>query len=215
MLIIIRHGRTEANATGRLLGRLDVPLDDLGERQAAQLAASLTATTQRIDRVVSSPLQRARQTADAGPAGRDRPLHRVDYGEYDSVPWPTSAGHLAALIRWDFTAGGSRWPRCSTGCRVRSTSWRRPTDHRRRHARLTDQARWRGLGSVTRSPGGSSCSPSITRIIVLEGHRAAVVRDSSPHLSSPQRRRIRARARRRQTPIGSQVERGGTTWPGG
>ncbi|MGZ4706423.1 MAG: histidine phosphatase family protein, partial [Acidimicrobiales bacterium] len=40
----MRHGRTEANASGRLLGRLDVPLDELGELQAAKLAASLLAT---------------------------------------------------------------------------------------------------------------------------------------------------------------------------
>ena len=65
MLIVIRHGRTESNAAGRLLGRLDIPLDELGERQAEQLAATLRRTAGGIDRVVSSPLQRARQTADA------------------------------------------------------------------------------------------------------------------------------------------------------
>lgn len=88
MLIIVRHGRTEANATGRLLGHLDVPLDDLGERQAAQLAATLLATTDRIDRVVSSPLGRARQTADSLglPVEIDDRFIEVDYGEYDGVP---------------------------------------------------------------------------------------------------------------------------------
>ncbi len=88
MLIIIRHGRTEANATGRLLGRLDVPLDELGERQAAQLATSLRATTDRIDRVVSSPLLRARQTADnlGLPVEIDERFIEVDYGEYDGMP---------------------------------------------------------------------------------------------------------------------------------
>ena len=87
MLIIVRHGRTEANASGRLLGRLDIPLDELGQRQAAQLAASLLATTDRIDRVVSSPLQRTRQTA-AGlglPVDVDERFVEVDYGEYDGL----------------------------------------------------------------------------------------------------------------------------------
>ena len=37
MLIVVRHGRTEANASGRLLGRDDPVLDELGRRQAAAL----------------------------------------------------------------------------------------------------------------------------------------------------------------------------------
>ncbi len=88
MLIVVRHGRTEANASGRLLGRLDVPLDELGELQAAKLAASLLATTDRIDRVVSSPLQRTRQTAAClgVPVDIDDRFVEVDYGEYDGLP---------------------------------------------------------------------------------------------------------------------------------
>ena len=52
MLIIVRHGRTEANAAGLLLGRLDPDLDDEGRRQAAAVAA----TFDRADRIVASPL---------------------------------------------------------------------------------------------------------------------------------------------------------------
>jgi broad specificity phosphatase PhoE len=105
MLIIIRHGRTEANATGRLLGRLDVPLDDLGERQAAQLAASLLATTDRIDRVVSSPLRRARQTAECLglPVEIDDRFIEVDYGEYDGVPMADIPPDVWQLWRSDGT----------------------------------------------------------------------------------------------------------------
>lgn len=103
MLIIIRHGRTEANATGRLLGRLDVPLDDLGERQAAQLAATLMATTDRIDRVISSPLLRARQTADnlGLPVEIDDRFIEVDYGEYDGVPMADIPPDIWRLWRSD------------------------------------------------------------------------------------------------------------------
>ena len=61
MLYVVRHGRTAANASGLLLGHLDPDLDDLGVRQARLLAAALGP----VDRVVSSPLARTRQTAEA------------------------------------------------------------------------------------------------------------------------------------------------------
>ena len=38
MLILLRHGQTAVNAEGRLLGRADPPLTDLGRRQAQALA---------------------------------------------------------------------------------------------------------------------------------------------------------------------------------
>ena len=40
MLIVLRHGRTASNASRRLLGRMDVPLDELGRRQAEALGQS-------------------------------------------------------------------------------------------------------------------------------------------------------------------------------
>ncbi len=43
MLIVIRHGQTDANAKGLLLGRLDPELTPLGRRQAAALARGLPA----------------------------------------------------------------------------------------------------------------------------------------------------------------------------
>lgn len=59
MLSIVRHARTEANAGGRLQGALDLPLDDVGLAQAA----ALPSLVKGIDRLVCSPLLRARQTA--------------------------------------------------------------------------------------------------------------------------------------------------------
>ena len=84
-LVIVRHGRTEANARGLLLGRLDVALDELGRAQAERLAAS----TGPVDRVVASPLQRTRQTAAAfdQPVEIDERLIELDYGEYDGRPF--------------------------------------------------------------------------------------------------------------------------------
>lgn len=61
MLIIARHGRTPANAAGELLGRRDPELDDLGRDQAVAIAMAVPSGA----RVISSPLLRCRQTADA------------------------------------------------------------------------------------------------------------------------------------------------------
>jgi probable phosphoglycerate mutase len=83
-LLIVRHGRTAANAARRLIGRMDLPLDPLGEAQAVALAAAAGP----VDRVIASPLQRTRQTAAA--FGRsvevDERWIELDYGEYDGLP---------------------------------------------------------------------------------------------------------------------------------
>lgn len=92
MLILVRHGRTAANAAGLLQGRIDQPLDDVGEQQAVAVASFVReALDGRIDRLVSSPLQRARQTAAAFdvPAEAtevDERWIELSYGEYEGVP---------------------------------------------------------------------------------------------------------------------------------
>ena len=83
-LYLVRHGRTAANATGLLLGRADAPLDDVGRAQASALAAVVPGPV----RVVSSSLQRARDTAAAfgRPVEVDDRWIELDYGEYDQRP---------------------------------------------------------------------------------------------------------------------------------
>ncbi len=87
-LVVVRHGRTAANAAGLLLGRLDVELDALGRRQAEALAAAVLASSGPISAVVSSPLQRAVETASALglPVHVDDRFVEVDYGEWDGLP---------------------------------------------------------------------------------------------------------------------------------
>lgn len=83
MLIVVRHGRTAANAQGLLLGRGDPPLDDEGRAQAAALGRAL-----RPDRVVASPLRRAYETAEAFGAAIDVDERwiELDYGEMEGIP---------------------------------------------------------------------------------------------------------------------------------
>jgi broad specificity phosphatase PhoE len=84
VLIVVRHGRTEHNRAGQLLGRLDVDLDDVGRAQAQALARHVGP----VDRVISSPLARTRQTAEAWgcEVEVDERWVELDYGELDGTP---------------------------------------------------------------------------------------------------------------------------------
>ena len=63
-VLLVRHGRTAANATGVLAGWTPgVGLDEAGQAQAAALATRLAALP--LSLAVSSPLQRCQETAAA------------------------------------------------------------------------------------------------------------------------------------------------------
>ncbi|MEO6126078.1 MAG: histidine phosphatase family protein [Ilumatobacteraceae bacterium] len=96
VLILVRHGRTAANAAGVLQGRLDIPIDDVGLEQVRQVAAAIGP----VDRVISSPLMRARETAAqfGQPVTVDDRWIELDYGEYDGLP--LSAVPAAAWQQW-------------------------------------------------------------------------------------------------------------------
>ena len=69
-VLLVRHGRTEANASGVLAGWTPgVGLDERGQAQSAALGARLRPVP--LAAVVSSPLERCLQTAAAVAAGRD------------------------------------------------------------------------------------------------------------------------------------------------
>jgi glucosyl-3-phosphoglycerate phosphatase len=60
-VVLLRHGRTEWNASGRFQGQLDSPLDAVGRTQA--LAAAIAVAPMRPDVLVASDLSRAQDTA--------------------------------------------------------------------------------------------------------------------------------------------------------
>ena len=100
MLLIVRHGRTVANAEGLLQGRVDNPLDAEGLRQAKQIRIALGP----IDVVVSSPLQRALQTAKplGLPCRVDERWIELDYGHgtrSQSVKLPRKNGSDGEVTR--------------------------------------------------------------------------------------------------------------------
>ena len=120
MLILLRHGESTGNAEGRLLGRIDAPLTERGRAQARSLAASVAGAT----RLVSSPLARARETAEDLRTGLtvkvDERWAELDYGEYDGLPLGSVPAELWA--RWrsdpDFRPPGGESLR-EVGTRVR------------------------------------------------------------------------------------------------
>lgn len=61
MIYIVRHGQTDYNVIGMYGGRIDVPLNDVGIKQAQELHEKLKNI--KFDLVYSSPLQRAFKTA--------------------------------------------------------------------------------------------------------------------------------------------------------
>jgi broad specificity phosphatase PhoE len=62
-LLLLRHGQTDANATGVLQGHRPTPLNALGREQAKRLAARVAAHRPRAVALISSDLARAAQTA--------------------------------------------------------------------------------------------------------------------------------------------------------
>jgi probable phosphoglycerate mutase len=111
-VVLVRHGRSTANTAGILAGRTPgVRLDEHGEGQAAGVADRLAGIT--IDRLISSPLERCRQTLEpfATASGIevevDERFAEVDYGNWAGRPlkdlaseplWRTVQQHPSAAV---------------------------------------------------------------------------------------------------------------------
>ncbi|MEY2435610.1 MAG: alpha-ribazole phosphatase [Acidimicrobiaceae bacterium] len=123
MLILVRHGETEANARGLLSGRVDSALSEKGRRQAARVAAALDRRDPET-RVISSPLARTVATAEiiAGDVGKieiDERWIELDYGELDGTALTAVPEETWARWRADpdfIPAGGESLRAC--GARV-------------------------------------------------------------------------------------------------
>lgn len=90
LIYIIRHGQTDKNAKNELQGRRNVPLNERGRRQAVEAGAYFRSRQIRFDKVYSSPLIRAVETADivtggTVPAVTDERLIEMDYGPYEGL----------------------------------------------------------------------------------------------------------------------------------
>ena len=107
-LVLVRHGATAWNAEGRFTTRTDVELSREGLEQAAAAASAFAAVA--IDRVVCSPLRRARATGEtiaaalpaAPPVTVDERLCEIDAGPFEGLTGAEiDAGPMAAEFhRW-------------------------------------------------------------------------------------------------------------------
>jgi probable phosphomutase (TIGR03848 family) len=108
-VLLLRHGRTTANATGELAGRLPVELDDAGRAQA--VAAGERLRVLPLAAVVSSPLVRCRTTVELALPGAevvtDDGLIECGYGDWEGQPlkklakdplWPVVQQHPSAAV---------------------------------------------------------------------------------------------------------------------
>ncbi|MBL7514620.1 bifunctional RNase H/acid phosphatase [Frankia nepalensis] len=110
--VLLRHGQTQVSVEKRFGGTVDAPLTEVGRAQASSAAARLRG--EAFDAVVSSPLARARQTAEAAlsglvPAdGRDKvdfvvddELRETDFGAWEGLTFAEARErHPDALSAW-------------------------------------------------------------------------------------------------------------------
>jgi broad specificity phosphatase PhoE len=100
-VFLVRHGRTALNAANRLRSHLDPPLDEVGQTEAAAVAAELSEW--RIVKILSSPLLRALQTAGAIADAVGAPVTAVDdlidrdYGRWSGEPEAAVVARFGSL----------------------------------------------------------------------------------------------------------------------
>ena len=89
MLYIMRHGRTDWNVRHKLQGRTDIPLNDEGRMMAAEAGKQYSDI--HFDECYSSPLARAKETAEIFLKGRGVPVYTDDrlvemgFGVYEGI----------------------------------------------------------------------------------------------------------------------------------
>ena len=143
-IILVRHGETLSNRERLALGRADPPLSDLGLRQAGALAAALVREVPGPpEAVYSSPLLRARQTAEAitgalglTPASVVEALTEMDVGETDGLdPRQLRERFPDFLRRWvDDLSGDLKMPGGESLGDVQDRAWQAIESLRDSHA---------------------------------------------------------------------------------
>jgi len=90
MLYFIRHGQTDWNLQKKIQGITDIPLNETGIREAQ--SAAIEIAKKKWDRIISSPLLRARQTAEILNQNiglkleTDERLREFDLGDLEGQP---------------------------------------------------------------------------------------------------------------------------------
>ena len=102
-VLLLRHVESEANRAGVGLGRTDSPPTELGLRQLALTVEALA--DERIGRVLTSPLQRARRLAQAIASAHGleakpaEALIEMDVGELEGLEWSAARERYGEFLR--------------------------------------------------------------------------------------------------------------------
>lgn len=114
-LYLVRHGQTESSQRKAYSGRSDIALTADGREQAREVARQLSGAG--IDAVFTSPLSRARDTAQAiagatgAPLTVDERLTEIDYGGFEGLDRAAASARFgAAFDRWREDPFGSPVP---------------------------------------------------------------------------------------------------------
>jgi ribonuclease H / adenosylcobalamin/alpha-ribazole phosphatase len=127
-VVLCRHAEPEPWARGRFCGALDVGLSPGGAREARALGAALAGAG--LQAVYTSPLRRARETADAVAAAcaldvTELPgLAEIDFGELDGLTYDEARARFADVYdSWLASPGSIRLPggECLDDVRTRAT----------------------------------------------------------------------------------------------
>lgn len=102
MIYVVRHGETDWNKLHKVMGRVDIPLNETGQDQARITKENLK--DYKIDLIIASPLKRACETANIINEDRnlgiiyDNRLKERDFGEFEGVDY--NEGYDPFL--WDY-----------------------------------------------------------------------------------------------------------------
>jgi broad specificity phosphatase PhoE len=168
-LVLTRHGLTDRSEPEQHLGQhIDISLSDAGRRQADALSRRLAGV--RFDRVISSPLFRAQETAEilARRAVRVEPdprLKEMDYGAWEGKTYEQIERSDGATRReWELAPDRLACPGGESGndvaLRVRTFLDDLLAEHKAWHARAQFRA-------ATAHPGGATAGPGERPILVV------------------------------------------------
>lgn len=146
-ILLVRHGTTTFNETDHLQGRIDNPLNQKGRDEATRLAARLKC--ENLDAILSSPLQRAVETATIINSFHDLPLtlvpefSEINLGEWEGLNYSKVRAQFPEIHQhWindpDFPIPGGE--SFSTVCARTRTGLERVLQDGRKHILITGHA---------------------------------------------------------------------------
>jgi broad specificity phosphatase PhoE len=149
-LLLTRHGQA-VEGDVMLGGQLDVPLRPSGREEAEALAARLAGV--RIDRIVSSPMIRALQTAQIVATGRpvevDERLRELDYGRWEGLTYAEIDAHDPELrARWEHDPASTHSPGGESGDDVAARGLNFLVD-----LIEAEESAWTGMPATPGTPG--------------------------------------------------------------